>query len=106
MLRVARAGRAAAARRRGAASKRRDDAAADRDALAGGERPDLGAVRVAVGDELQPPVRAGRHRGRTAGSSSVEAGDDDLEVVGLERLAGVDDVEDRLPLASRASGSV
>ncbi len=70
------------------------DATADRDALVGVEPAELGAVHVAVGDELAAAGGAGR----AAVALRIverEAGDDDLEVVGGERLAGVDDVEEQ-----------
>ena len=72
-----------------------DDRAADGDAFTRFERADDGAVHVAVGRELASAafVFAADVAQRIV---ELEAGDDDLEALGLDRLVGADDVERQL----------
>ena len=71
------------------------DAATDRDALAGVEVLDDGAVDVAVGDELAA-ARVAEVTDVAPRIIELEARDDDLEATGLERLVVADDVEGQL----------
>ena len=72
-----------------------DDRAADRDALARLKRADDGAVHVAVAFELASTLGVGESDVAQR-IFELEAGDDDLEAVGLEHLVGADDVERQL----------
>ena len=80
-----------------------DDRATDGDAVTRFERADDGAVDVAVAYELASAAGVGAPDVAQR-IVELEAGDDDLEALGLDRLVGADDVERQLTVRQLGVG--